>query len=108
MRIRVTTTELENLKLEPIDEATEIGQNVTALAVTPKGTVPLDRNMGLSMKYIDRPMRIAASMFEAELITAVDDYESRVQVTDVTTEMEEITGRMVPVVEVERSGKSRK
>lgn len=104
MIIRVGAEALEAIDLDPELEADEIGQNVAALAVTPKGSVPLARGMGLAMAFRDRPGAAATRIYENEIAEAVDAYEKRATVTGAAVAFDEGTGRMIPEVEVVLNG----
>ena len=48
---------IENIvDFSPQDEITEILQNVRTIMATTKGSVPLDRDFGVSADYVDKPM----------------------------------------------------
>jgi len=81
----------------------EILQNVRMILSTAKGSVPLDREFGLSITFIDRPMPEAMAEFRGEAITEVQRLEPRVKV--VSVEFKErpddaMDGRLYPVVRV--------
>lgn len=94
---------LEDVNLEPEDEAVEIAQNVAALVATPQGSVPLERGMGMPMKYLDLPPRIAIRQLEAEVNAVLDEYEPRAEFQAVWNE-ETDDGSMSPRVEVILNG----
>ncbi|MCD8355857.1 MAG: hypothetical protein LUE11_04720 [Clostridia bacterium] len=104
MYIRATEEQLREIELNPADEAVEISQNIAALAVTPLGGVPLAADMGMPMDYKDKPITLSAIAFEAEFRQIVDTFESRVNVENVTIEMDDTGGRIMPTVEVTRNG----
>lgn len=99
MQTIATEDILEELDFAPEDEAEEIAQNVAALMVTAKGTVPLERGMGLSMRHKDQPPSIAKMMLESELADVVGEYEERAEVTITKAETDE-TGDMKATAEV--------
>ena len=74
---------LETVDFAPASEAAEVLQNVQTILSTRRGTVPLDRDFGLSWSYIDRPLPVARMMLKAEIIQALQVYEPRAQVTAV-------------------------
>ncbi len=91
---------------EPIDVGAsgiaEIVQNVKTILTTSKGTVPLDREFGVDMSFVDQPTPKAKAMIMASVVDAVNRYEPRVRVTNVGFEEDErgIEGRMIPVVRI--------
>lgn len=87
-----------NLAPETLEE--EVLQNVAIIVSTPKFSVPLDRGLGLAQRFIDKPMQVAQSILISEVLDAVEEYEPRAEVTNVTFEAGETPGLLVPVLEV--------
>lgn len=104
MKVTITEAQLEIIELNPENETTEIAQNLAALAVTPQGSVPLACSMGMPMNWKDKPPIVAATAFEAEFTQVVDDYESRVRVNEIKTEIDDTGQRIIPTVEVVANG----
>lgn len=77
---------LEEIDLNPEDEATEIAQAIAVLASTPKGDVPLMRGMGLEMEHIYSNSEVVPVQMEAELAAALDEYEPRAEVKSLSAE----------------------
>ena len=67
-------------------ERREIIRNVQTLLTTPIGTCPLYRDFGLDVTYLDYPMDLAQNLFAVAAMEAVERWESRVIVTEVTFE----------------------
>lgn len=78
---------LEEIELNPEDEATEIAQAVAVLVSTPKGDVPLMRGMGLEMGQIYSNSEVMPVQMEAELAAALDEYEPRAEVRRLSAEL---------------------
>jgi len=97
--------ELENspeikIGAEGIDE---IIQNVRIILTTPVGTVPLDRDFGVSWMFIDQPTPKAIASAKSEIVEKVERYEPRVRVTEVsfvTTSQDAGEGRLFPRVRI--------
>ncbi len=87
-----------NLAPETLEE--EVLQNVAIIVSTPKFSVPLDRGLGLAQRFIDKPIQVAQSILISEVLDAVEEYEPRAEVTNVTFEAGEMPGLLVPVLEV--------
>lgn len=87
-----------NLAPETLEE--EVLQNVAIIVSTPKFSVPLDRGLGLAQRFIDKPIQVAQSILISEVLDAVEEYEPRAEVTNVTFEAGETPGLLVPVLEV--------
>lgn len=103
MVITASSEMLENIDFDPADEADEITQNVAALMVTPRGSVPLERGMGLPMNYKDKIPAVAQIMFEAELAAVVDEYEPRASLVGAESEVDE-DGNISMTAEVTLNG----
>lgn len=68
-------------------ELEEIKKCLYVLLGTRKGTMPLNRDMGLDLEqYIDEPIDIAKNRYAADVIEQIDRYEPRVTVTAVVFE----------------------
>lgn len=95
---------IENIvDFSPQDEITEILQNVRTIMATTKGSVPLDRDFGVSANYVDKPMAKAKAMLAAEIIQAVRKYEPRVTITGISF-TESMDGKLEPRIEVRLNG----
>ena len=73
------------------------------LTPTTKGSVPLDRDFGVSADYVDKPMAKAKAMLAAEIIQAVRKYEPRVTITGISF-TESMDGKLEPRIEVRLNG----
>lgn len=79
----------------------EIYQNVRTILSTQKGSVPLDREFGVDQTFLDHPSRTAMTMALPAIVEAVEKYEPRVQVTEVTwIESDAMDGRFFPQVRI--------
>ena len=58
----------------------EILQNVAVLITTVRGSVVLDRNLGLSATFIDEPAQRSMAMASIFLLETIREYEPRVDV----------------------------
>ena len=93
---------ISKINLSPETEIEEILQNIAVLLSTPKGSVPLDRDLGLPMAFLDKPAPVAEAILVAEVNEVIPMYEPRVTVVNTTFEFDSNNpGRMIPVVEVE-------
>lgn len=73
----------------PENEHKEILQNVITICTTLKGSVPMDREIGVSPKIIDEPVNIARAKISSEIIDAVRKFEPRAKVTRLNFEEDE-------------------
>lgn len=72
----------------------EIIRNVHTLLLTPVGTCPLYRDFGLDVTYLDFPPNIAKGLFTVAAIEAVERWEPRVRVTDVSFQADGLEGKL--------------
>lgn len=84
---RVAVTALSEVDFAPKTETEEVVQNVRTILATRVGTVPLDRDFGLSWEHLDKPLPVARSLMRAEVIEAIARYEPRANIE--TVEFEE-------------------
>lgn len=93
--------DLKNINLAPETREEEILQNVAVIISTPKFSVPLDRGLGMAQRFVDKPIQVAQSILISEVLDAVERDEPRVEVLNVTFEMGDTPGALIPVVEVD-------
>lgn len=73
----------DEINFSPNTETEEILQNVRTILKTRVGTVPLDRDFGISWDYIDQPTPVARALFQEAVIDAILEYEPRASVVSV-------------------------
>ena len=78
----------------------EILQNVRTLLCTIKGSVPLDRVLGISADPLDKPINQAQTLIRVDIIETLRKYEPRVEVRRITFDGEGINGTLIPKVTV--------
>lgn len=100
--MKITISALREINMEPQNETEEIMQNVAVILATPKFSVPLDRGLGLQMTFLDKPVPAARPLAIGEIMDAIEEGEPRVRVKEVDFLENEMIGRFVPVVEVEK------
>lgn len=74
-------------------------QNIRVICSLLTFSVPLDRAIGLEPEPIDRPYEVSQALIANQVITAVEEFEPRVQVTDITFEQSEddaMIGKLLP------------
>ena len=74
----------DEINFAPGSETEEILQNVRTVLTTFKGTVPLDRDFGISVEYVDKPLPVAQTLMQAAVIDAIEEFEPRATVESVT------------------------
>lgn len=91
------------IQFSPGNEMEEIFQNIRTILSTPKGSVPLDRDFGIDLSYLDSPTPVAEAKLTTEIIAAVKRYDPRVSVTAISF-TGDMDGKLKPVVEVRING----
>ena len=102
MSYLVNERDLSKITLNEKDLVTSVLQNVAIILATRQQSVPLYREFGLSMEFVDKPVTVAKPLIVAEVSEAISLFEPRASLVDVTFEIDEKTpGKLVPTVEVE-------
>jgi phage baseplate assembly protein W len=77
----------------------EVMQNVRTILTTRRGTVPLDRNFGISFDFLDSPINLTRAKAEQEIFLQLKKYEPRAILKQIMWETE--SGQILPSVKVE-------
>lgn len=102
MPYKVSAADLTSIRLNEPDTVASALQNIAVILSTCKGSVPMYREFGLAMEFLDRPMPIAKNMMISEVREAVERWEPRATVVGVSFEENaQRPGMLVPTVEVE-------
>ena len=83
----------------PDTQLQEILQNVRYICSTIKGSVPLDRELGVSSGLVDLPVSTVRAMVSAEYIDAVRRFEPRAEVVSVKFR-DKGDGQVLPVISI--------
>jgi hypothetical protein len=107
MALKITPSGIGKLTLNETDTVKSVSQNIAIILSTQRGTVPMYRNFGLPMQFVDKPLPVAISMMVAEVTEALSEFEPRATIISISHEIDpEIPGRIIPTVEVEINGAS--
>jgi phage baseplate assembly protein W len=79
----------------------EVMQNVRTILTTRRGTVPLDRDFGISFDFLDSPINTTRAKAEQEIFLQLKKYEPRVILKQIIWESDVISGQISPSVRVE-------
>lgn len=80
----------------------QLEQEIRTLLGTRKGSVPLDRDFGLSWDYLDLPLTEAMQHMVAEIGQKLEKYVPRIKVRDIAfTSSDPVEGLLLPIVTVE-------
>ena len=91
----IVTASAGPINFAPATVVEEVLQNVQTIMTTPKYSVPLFREFGVSATFLDAPMPVAMSRLSAELVTEIHQYEPRATVKKVTFTGNGLTGQLV-------------
>lgn len=95
----LSLTQGEELELGAADAVKSVAQCVKLILSTPKGTVPMYRDFGVDLSFLDLPTPAAEQRARIEIREAVERWEPRVEVKDITFSVQE--GKLIPTVEIE-------
>ena len=100
MSTYIVTPRMPAIDYLPSTEAEEILQCIRTILCTPKWSVPLDRDFGVDFEALDKPLPVAQAKLSSEIVTAIKEHETRVEVTDITWEAQE-DGVLMPTVTID-------
>ena len=69
-----------------------------------KGTIPMNREIGLESEIVDLPMYEAQNRYTVSAMELIEKFETRVTVDEISFEVYERTGKMIPKVVVTYNG----
>jgi len=69
-----------------------------ALFSITQGTLPMDREFGISAKYIDRPVSVATNFYIVEAREKVEKYLPECEIKKITFKTDENSGRLKPSI----------
>lgn len=98
MEYRVTLNNA--VDFAPESPTAEVLQNVRTILNTRVGTVPLARDFGISWEHVDMPMPVARSVMQGVIIDAIEEFEPRARVENVTFDGDGADGILRPVVTI--------
>lgn len=104
MSYTVSATDLKAIRFNEENTVNAVLQNIALILSTPKGTVPLYRDFGLDWSFLDKPTPIAKVLMVAPVREAIEQWEPRATVLDVSfSEDPAQPGMLIPTVEVDIS-----
>lgn len=101
MSYTVSPSNKRKIKFNVTDPAESVLQNIAVILSTPKGSVPMYRDFGISVDILDRPIPVAKAMMTADIKEAIERWEPRALFISVEFMEDELNGRLIPMVEVE-------
>lgn len=97
-------TPLQDIDWKPQSTADEVLQNVRCVISTVLGSVPLDREFGVSSAWLDDAGPVAEMKLRILLIDAIERFEPRAKIKSITFVdggSDGLQGRLSPVVKLE-------
>lgn len=82
----------------------EIFNKIKFLLTLIKGTIPMNREIGMDMDIVDLPMYEAQNRYAVSAMELIEQFETRVTVDEISFEIYENTGKMIPKVVVTYNG----
>ena len=102
MSYMVSAQDSGALTFNESDLVASVMQNIRILLSTRRGSVPMYRDFGLPMKFIDKPENVAKTLIAAEIEDAIREFEPRAEIKNIVFAIDESApGRLVPTLEVE-------
>lgn len=98
---KVSAKQAMALKLGAADTVESVLQAIKIILTTPKGTVPMYREFGVDMSFLDMPIPGAEQRARLEIREAIERWEPRATVKEITFSRDGLSGKLIPTVEVE-------
>lgn len=84
------------------DLVTSVLQNLMLLVSTRKGTIPMYREFGLPMEWIDKPIDVAQTLMVQEITEAVEEFEPRCTLLNIEFDTSSaLSAKLTAILEVE-------
>lgn len=102
MTYKVTAADIGAISLNETNTVRSVLQNIAIILSTRQGTVPLYREFGLPMRFLDKPIPVARTLLVAEVKEAIEEFEPRAEFIGISFSEDASTpGKLIPTVEVE-------
>lgn len=102
MNYTIRADDPANYTLIESDLVSSVLQNIHLILTTRKGSVPMYRNFGLDMDFVDRPISIAQIMMISKVKEALEEFEPRAKFIRLSFDYDKnFPGRVIPILEVE-------
>lgn len=99
--IRGDGTLLNDIDLAPANVHQEVLQNIAVILDSIQKSAPMLRGMGIPGELYGRPLPVVENILVGEIYDQIEEYEPRAILGSVTFEREDLTGRLIPIIEVE-------
>lgn len=101
MEVILTSNQCDAVDFAPENVRMEIIQNLKTILTTYKGSVPLDRDFGISMDLVDNPIRerLKVKIYN-DMLDAIRRYEPRCTLLGITVESD-VNGKVLIGIKVD-------
>lgn len=82
MRATVNSNDDYNTIFSQYDTVKSVIQNILLLLNTKRGSVPMHRDFGLPMEFVDKPHHVAEAIAVREITDAIEKFEPRAKLID--------------------------
>lgn len=92
---------LKEIDLDPPNVHQEVLQNCAIILDSIRQSIPMLRGLGMAGSYYGRPLPAIENEIVADIYDQIEEYEPRARIAGVRIEVEHITGRLVPIIELD-------
>lgn len=92
---------LKDIDLDPPNVHQEVLQNGAIILDSIRKSIPFLRGLGMSGQYIHRPINVVENEIVGEVYDQFEQYEPRAIIAGVRLEADYLTGKLIPIVELE-------
>lgn len=99
--IRGDGTLLNSIDLAPANVYQEVLQNIAVILDLVQKSAPMLRGVGIPGELYGRPLPVVENILVGAIYDQIEEYEPRAILGGVTFEREDLTGRLIPIIELE-------
>lgn len=99
--IRGDGTLLNSIDLAPANVHQEVLQNIAVILDLVQKSAPMLRGAGIPGELYGRPLPVVENILVGVIYDQIEEYEPRAILGGVTFEREDLTGRLIPIIELE-------
>jgi len=102
MSYLVNTKDNLEISLNEKNTVKSVLQNIKIILLTRQFSVPLYRDFGLPMQFLDRPLVASKALLITEIKDAISEFEPRAKILDIKVETDlSVPGKLNAIVEVD-------
>lgn len=99
----VISSNISKINFEPTT-IEEILQNIKMILTTHTFSCPMNRSFAWNHDELDGPINIVKARMTANIAEAIQNYEPRVELINVSFEVDDLNGKLKPIVRVRING----